>query len=41
VIPLVNDSKIIGILDVDSEKLNSFSQADIDGLEKIVTLIYS
>jgi GAF domain-containing protein len=41
VIPLVNDSKIIGVLDVDSEKLNSFSQADIDGLEKIVTLIYS
>jgi GAF domain-containing protein len=40
VIPLVNDSKIIGVLDVDSEKLNSFSQADIDGLEKIVALIY-
>ena len=40
VIPLVNGTKIIGVLDVDSEKLNSFSQQDIDGLEKIVSLIY-
>jgi GAF domain-containing protein len=32
--------KIIGVLDVDSKDFNSFDEADKEGLEKIVELIY-
>lgn len=33
--------KIIGVLDVDSDKLATFDETDAKGLEKIVSLIYS
>lgn len=41
VLPL-RDKKghIVGVLDVDSKELNSFDEADREGLEKILTLIY-
>lgn len=32
--------QIIGVLDIDSDKLNTFDEADAAGLEKIVRLIY-
>ncbi|HEY9114398.1 MAG TPA: GAF domain-containing protein [Bacteroidales bacterium] len=42
VIPLKNaKGEIIGVLDVDSEKLNSFDNTDAEWLEKIVGLVYS
>jgi GAF domain-containing protein len=41
VVPLIKNNKIRGILDVDSKELNSFSEADIAGLLKIVELIYN
>jgi len=31
---------IVGVLDVDSEKPDAFSQADVDGLVKIAAMIY-
>ncbi len=40
VVPLLKDGEIIGILDVDSKELNSFSQADAEGLETLVELIF-
>ncbi len=41
VIPVFNeDKKIIGVLDVDSDKLNSFDEVDATFLEKSVNLIY-
>ena len=39
VVPLFKDGEIIGILDVDSKELNSFSLADAEGLEALVKLI--
>jgi len=33
--------EIAGVLDVDSDRLNSFSEVDRDGLEKIVALIHT
>ena len=40
VIPLKDKaSNIIGVLDVDSAKLNSFDETDKEGLERIVSLI--
>lgn len=41
VVPLKDfNGIIIGVLDVDSKDLNSFDEADKEGLEKILTLIY-
>ena len=31
---------IVGVLDVDSDKPNSFSQTDVDGLTQIAAMIY-
>ncbi|TVQ17061.1 MAG: GAF domain-containing protein [Bacteroidetes bacterium] len=40
VVPLKNSKgEIIGVLDVDSKDLNSFDQADAEGLEKILSLL--
>lgn len=40
VIPLLDSSgKVYGVLDVDSEQLNAFSEADRVGLEKLVELV--
>ena len=40
VLPLFSDSKIIGVLDVDSSTLNSFDETDQLYLQKIVDLIH-
>lgn len=40
VVPVWKDEKIIAVLDIDSEHLNTFDQTDKLWLEKIVTLIY-
>lgn len=40
VLPLFNDSKIVGVLDVDSSALNSFDETDELYLQKIVDLIH-
>ncbi|MCB0822998.1 MAG: GAF domain-containing protein [Bacteroidales bacterium] len=40
VLPVRNKKgEIIGVMDVDSKELNSFDEADREGLEKIITLI--
>ncbi len=42
VVPIKNaQGQIIGVLDIDSDKLNTFDETDAVGLEKIVRLIYS
>jgi GAF domain-containing protein len=42
VIPLKDKTgKITGVLDVDSKELDSFDETDREGLEKILTLVYS
>lgn len=41
VVPVKNEQgKIIGVLDIDSDKLSTFDDIDAKGLEKIVSLIY-
>lgn len=39
VIPLFEDGKIKGVLDIDSDKLNSFDETDSEWLTKIIGLI--
>jgi len=39
VVPLFNNSEIIGVLDIDSDSLNTFDETDAKYLEKIVELI--
>lgn len=39
VLPLFSDSKIVGVLDVDSSTLNSFDETDQLYLQKIIDLI--
>ena len=34
-----NDGEVYGVLDVDSDKLNDFSQSDADGLKRVVDTI--
>ena len=34
-----NDGEVYGVLDVDSDKLNDFSQTDADGLKRVVDTI--
>ncbi|NOY50326.1 MAG: GAF domain-containing protein [Chlorobi bacterium] len=42
VVPLKNaKGEIVGVLDVDSRELNSFDEADVKGLEKIISLVYT
>jgi GAF domain-containing protein len=36
VVPIVVDGELIGVLDVDSPKLDRFSEADVIGLESVV-----
>lgn len=40
VVPLVNGSKTVLVLDVDSDKLNDFDEVDQTGLEAIVNLLH-
>ena len=39
VLPIFNEGKVIGVLDVDSESLNSFDETDSKYLENILKLI--
>jgi GAF domain-containing protein len=39
VVPVIRDSKVMGVLDVDSEHLNEFDETDKKYLEEIVSLI--
>jgi L-methionine (R)-S-oxide reductase len=40
VLPIFNSSgEVFGVLDVDSDKLNDFSETDADGLQKIVKIV--
>jgi L-methionine (R)-S-oxide reductase len=40
VVPIFeNGAPVVGVLDVDSDKLNDFSQVDADGLSRIVNII--
>lgn len=41
VIPLKQENKIIGVLDVDSDQLGAFDEIDAEFLEKIVKLVYN
>ena len=34
-----NDGEVYGVLDVDSDELNDFSQMDADGLKRVVNTI--
>ncbi len=41
VVPLRDASgRVVGVLDVDSDRLAAFSEADVAGLERIVDMIY-
>jgi GAF domain-containing protein len=39
VVPVIRDSKVMGVLDVDSEQLAAFDETDKQFLEEIVSLI--
>ena len=39
VIPLHRDGKPVGVMDIDSPKLNRFSEADADGLKRIAEAV--
>jgi L-methionine (R)-S-oxide reductase len=39
VVPILKDGEVVGVLDVDSDKLDQFSQADVKPLEKILSLL--
>lgn len=39
VVPIIRNAEVIGVLDVDSEKLSAFNEVDQQYLEKIVDLI--
>ena len=39
VIPLIKNEKLIGVLDIDSPKLDRFSNEDKTNLEKLVTIL--
>ncbi|MBN2778617.1 MAG: GAF domain-containing protein [Bacteroidales bacterium] len=40
VVPIYHDKKIVGVLDVDSDKKNSFDTIDAKYLKQIIDLIY-
>jgi len=39
VVPLFNNSEIIGVLDIDSDRLNTFDEIDAAYLEKIISCL--
>lgn len=39
VLPIFKDGEVFGVLDIDSNKLNDFSQIDAEGLQKIVEIL--
>ncbi len=40
VVPVMSNNNIIGVLDIDSDKLNAFDEIDSTYLNRIVSLIY-
>lgn len=41
VVPLMKDSRLVGVLDLDSPKLSRFDQEDAAGLEQLVRILLS
>ncbi len=41
VLPIFKDGEVFGVLDIDSDKLNDFSEIDAKGLQEIVKIIES
>jgi GAF domain-containing protein len=39
VLPIMDGARVFGVLDVDSDRLNDFTEADRDGLARIITII--
>lgn len=39
VVPMISDGEVVGVLDIDSDKLNTFDETDCIYLEKIVEMI--
>lgn len=39
VLPIMDGERVFGVLDVDSDRLNDFTDADRDGLAQIITII--
>ncbi len=39
VVPFIRDNQVIGVLDVDSKEIASFTNADVEGLEKLLRLL--
>lgn len=39
VLPIMDGERVFGVLDVDSDRLNDFTEADRDGLAQIITII--
>lgn len=39
VVPIVKNGEVFGVLDVDSDKLDDFRQADADGLRRVVEIV--
>jgi L-methionine (R)-S-oxide reductase len=39
VVPILKNGECIGVLDVDSDRLNDFGKADTDGLKRVVAII--
>ncbi len=39
VVPILKDGEVVGVLDVDSDKPDQFSEADVGPLEKIISLL--
>jgi GAF domain-containing protein len=38
VVPIVIDDEVVGVLDVDSDRLDDFTEADIEGLQSVAQL---
>lgn len=39
VVPMINNSEVVGVLDIDSDQLNTFDETDKEYLEKIVDIL--
>ena len=39
VVPILNKNELIGVLDIDSEELDSFDEEDKNGLERLVQVL--
>lgn len=41
VVPIMRDGEVVGVIDVDSDQVNDFTQADVEGLEQVAQLVVS